>query len=58
MVLALTIESDDSVEVIFVVLALSLSGQCLYGEWRVGGEGAEAGEKVDCQVGTSRLRLL
>ena len=54
----LTVESDDCIEVIFVVLALSLPGQCLYGEWRVGGEGAEAGEKIDSQVGPSRLCLL
>ena len=56
--LALTIKSDNSIELVFIVLSLSLAGQCLYGEGRVSGEGAQAREKVDGKVGASRLGLL
>lgn len=55
---ALTIEPDNRIEVIFVVAALSLTGQRLHGEGRVGGEGTEAGEEVDRKVGAGGLCLL
>lgn len=44
--LLITIESDDSTEVIFAVFALALSGQSLDGQGRVSGEGAQTREKV------------
>ena len=54
----LTRESDNTAEVIFLELSLALFSECLDGEGRVSGEGAQAGEKVGSKVRASRLSLL
>ena len=56
--LMLTTESDSSLKVIFVKFSLAALGECLDGERRVSGEGAQTGEKIGGQVRASGPGLL
>ncbi len=54
----LTIEPDHTIELLFIKLPHNCPDQCLCSDrWR-GSQGAEAGEEVECSVGTGDLSTL